>query len=89
MRRPVQRKNRDTTTSACVGWDFSNIENRLAFRKQARLQDFGGSAAQNGFTITRMTMAIINNVGTSLTIRQWRADFSLRSSANLRTAADK
>jgi hypothetical protein len=69
MWRPVQRKNRDTTTSACVGWDFSNIENRLAFRKQARLQDFGGSAAQNGFTITRITMAIIKAVGISLIIR--------------------
>src|ERR1700733_6560628 len=34
MRRPVQRGNRNATTSACVGWDFDNIENRPAFRKQ-------------------------------------------------------
>jgi len=33
--RPVQRGSRNTTTSACVGWDFSNIENRSPFRKQA------------------------------------------------------
>jgi hypothetical protein len=33
MRRPVH-ENRNTTTSACVGWDFSNIENRTDFRKQ-------------------------------------------------------
>ena len=45
--------------------------------------------AQNGFTITRITIAIINNVGISLTIRQWRAGFSLRSSAKRRTAADR
>jgi hypothetical protein len=36
MRRPVQQRNRSTTTSACVGWDKLNIENRLAFRKMAR-----------------------------------------------------
>ena len=36
MRRPVQRRNRNATTSACVGWDFDNIENRLALRKQAK-----------------------------------------------------
>src|ERR1700736_2571756 len=34
MRRPVQRGNRNATTSACVGWDLSNIENRSAFRKE-------------------------------------------------------
>jgi len=33
MRRPVQRGSRDATTSACVGWDFSNIENRPALRQ--------------------------------------------------------
>src|SRR3982074_3881590 len=38
MRRPVQRGNRNATTSACVGWDFSNIENRSAFRKQPELE---------------------------------------------------
>jgi hypothetical protein len=26
--------NRSATTSACVGWDAVNIENRLAFRKE-------------------------------------------------------
>jgi hypothetical protein len=26
--------NRSATTSACVGWDILNIENRLAFRKE-------------------------------------------------------
>jgi hypothetical protein len=36
MRWPVQRGNRDTTTSACVGWDFSNIENQSGFRKTLR-----------------------------------------------------
>src|SRR3984893_15104710 len=35
MRRPVRRGNRNATTSACVGWDFSNIENRSAFCKEA------------------------------------------------------
>jgi hypothetical protein len=30
----VGSTNRSATTSACVGWDFDNIENRLAFRKQ-------------------------------------------------------
>ncbi|MEH2564717.1 hypothetical protein V1289_004344 [Bradyrhizobium sp. AZCC 2289] len=39
MRRPVQRRNRNATTSACVGWDFDNIENRLALRKQAKGPD--------------------------------------------------
>src|ERR1700688_4599736 len=36
MRRPVQMENRNATTSACVGWDFGNIENRPALRKEAR-----------------------------------------------------
>src|SRR4051795_11110738 len=36
MRRPVQQRNRNATTSACVGWDFLNIENHPAFRKRAR-----------------------------------------------------
>src|ERR1700751_529876 len=35
MRRPVQRGSRNATTSACVGWDLINIENRPAFRKRA------------------------------------------------------
>src|SRR5258708_21583135 len=35
MRRPVQMENRNATTSACVGWDFGNIENRSALRKEA------------------------------------------------------
>src|SRR6266852_4644415 len=34
MRRPVQRGDRNATTSACVGWDFNNIENRSAFCKE-------------------------------------------------------
>src|SRR3981081_1939192 len=38
MRRPGQRGNRNATTSACVGWDLSNIENRSAFRKQSELE---------------------------------------------------
>src|SRR6202171_566611 len=38
MQRPVQRGNRNAITSACVGWDLSNIENRSAFRKQAELE---------------------------------------------------
>src|SRR3982074_3782590 len=29
-------RNRNATTSACVGWDFSNIENRSALRKHAK-----------------------------------------------------
>src|SRR3979490_505593 len=33
-RRPAQRGSRNATTSACVGWDLTNIENRLAFRKR-------------------------------------------------------
>jgi hypothetical protein len=35
MRWPAQRGDRNTTTSACVGWDLANIENRSALRKQA------------------------------------------------------
>jgi hypothetical protein len=35
MRRPVQLGNRNATTSACVGWDDRNIENRLTVRKPA------------------------------------------------------
>lgn len=35
MRRPVQRKDRNATTSACVGWDELNIENQTTFRKAA------------------------------------------------------
>jgi hypothetical protein len=27
---------RNATTSACVGWDNSNIENHVAFRKQGK-----------------------------------------------------
>src|ERR1700730_10994988 len=34
MWRPVQRGNRDATTSACVGWDLDNIENQSAFCKE-------------------------------------------------------
>src|SRR5205823_742741 len=35
MRWPAQRGDRNATTSACVGWDLTNIENRSSFRKQA------------------------------------------------------
>jgi hypothetical protein len=47
---------------------------------------FAEDEAQNGLTMTSTTMTIISNVGISLTIRQCFAGFSLRSSANLRTA---
>src|SRR5262245_50207728 len=36
MRRPVRRRDRNATTSACVGWDDINIEKRSVLRKQAR-----------------------------------------------------
>src|SRR5215212_10743962 len=35
MRRPAQQGDRNATTSACVGWDLNNIENRPVFRKEA------------------------------------------------------
>jgi hypothetical protein len=44
MRWPVQRGSRNATTSACVGWDLSNIENRPAFRKHRRIGDLEGGA---------------------------------------------
>jgi hypothetical protein len=66
MRRPVQRRNQDTTTSACVGWDLANIENRLEFRKEAAPRNIGDKALQNGFTTTKITAPIIKMVGTSL-----------------------
>jgi hypothetical protein len=69
MRRPVHRGNRNATTSACVGWDFNNIENRPAFRKQARARTVHSLENQNGFTTTRITIPIIKTVGTSLIIR--------------------
>jgi hypothetical protein len=69
MRRPVQRRNQDATTSACVGWDLTNIENRLAFRKEVARRYIGGKLRQNGFTTTRITIPIIKIVGTSLIIR--------------------
>ena len=70
MRRPAQRGSRNTTTSACVGWDFSNIENRSAFRKQGRrLRVLTANVHQNGFTTTRITIPIIKIVGTSLITR--------------------
>ena len=69
MRRPVQRGSRNATTSACVGWDLGNIENRPAFRKQARIPAAHGSVCQNGFTTTRITIPIIKIVGSSLIIR--------------------
>src|SRR5262245_39444372 len=36
MRRPVQQENRDATTSACVGWDELNIENRPRLGKSGK-----------------------------------------------------
>ena len=45
--------------------------------------------AQNGLTITRMTIAIISRVGISLTMRQWRGGLSFLSSLNARTEAEK
>ena len=69
MRWPAQRGNRNATTSACVGWDLTNIENRLAFCKQACIAVVDTGAFQNGFTTTRITIPIIRIVGTSLIIR--------------------
>jgi hypothetical protein len=69
MWRPVQRRNRNTTTSACVGWDDHNIENRSAFRKVAKNQPLDRNALQIGLTTTRITIPIISIVGTSLIIR--------------------
>ena len=34
--------NRSATTSACVGWDLTNIENRPAFRKEVRGRSVDG-----------------------------------------------
>jgi hypothetical protein len=69
MRRPVQRRDRNTATSACVGWDHNNIENQLAFRKMAKNQAAKRNALQNGLTTARMTVPIIKIVGTSLITR--------------------
>jgi hypothetical protein len=66
MRRPVQWRSRNTTTSACVGWDLTNIENRLTFRKQARRSLLTAGPRQNGLTTTRITIPIMRIVGTSL-----------------------
>src|SRR6267142_4038069 len=44
MRGPAQRRSRNATTSACVGWDFSNIENRLTFRKQPGARTVDGQS---------------------------------------------
>jgi hypothetical protein len=55
-----------------VGWDFANIENQPAFRKEAKETEnprYRGWLRQNGFTTTRMTAPIIKMVGTSLIIR--------------------
>ena len=61
--------NRSATTSACVGWDIDNIENRLAFRKEAPAALLMTDRGQNGFTTTRITIPIISTVGTSLITR--------------------
>jgi hypothetical protein len=62
----VGSTNRSATTSACVGWDVCNIENRLAFRKEVAVDCVDGELRQNGFTTTRITIPIIKTVGTSL-----------------------
>ena len=62
----VGSTNRSATTSACVGWDVVNIENRLAFRKEVAADPVNSQLRQNGFTTTRITIPIINIVGTSL-----------------------
>jgi hypothetical protein len=64
MCRPVA-KDRNATTSACVGWDIRNIENQPGLRKKV---PNGSRAGQNGLTITRITMPIIRTVGISLII---------------------
>ena len=69
MRRPVQQRDRTATTSACVGWDKSNIENQLGFRKIVKSRATDRTTRQNGFTITKMTITIMRIVGTSLIIR--------------------
>jgi hypothetical protein len=69
MWRPVQRRNRDTTTSACVGWDIDNIENQLGFRKMAKNRAADRDPPQIGLTTTSTTIPIIKKVGTSLIIR--------------------
>jgi len=66
MRRPAQRRNRDTATSACVGWDISNIENRSAFRKMAEARVLHDQILPNGLTTTKTTIPIIKTVGISL-----------------------
>jgi hypothetical protein len=66
MWRPVQWRSRNATTSACVGWDFHNIENRLTFRKQARRSLLTAGPRQNGLTTTKITIPIMRIVGTSL-----------------------
>ena len=62
----VGSTNRSATTSACVGWDIDNIENRLAFRKEVAAGPVENEPHQNGFTTTRITIPIIKTVGTSL-----------------------
>jgi hypothetical protein len=69
MWRPVQQGSRNATTSACVGWDFSNIENQPAFRKHLAGLSNHAQFSQNGFTTTRITIPIIKTVGTSLITR--------------------
>jgi hypothetical protein len=69
MWRPVRQGSRDATTSACVGWDLSNIENQPAFRKHVAGYGHFTKVSQNGFTTTRITLPIINTVGTSLITR--------------------
>lgn len=69
MQRPVQRGDRNTATSACVGWDNGNIENRPALRKVFKNGQPIITHIQNGLTTTKITIPIIKIVGTSLIIR--------------------
>jgi len=46
-------------------------------------------SGQKGFTTTRTTITIISTVGTSLTIRQCRADLVFLSCAKARTLAER
>ncbi len=74
-----------------IGWRMAGREVALVAPTPAKskVPNRAGTQRQNGLTITMITMTIINNVGISLTIRQWRAGFSLRSSANFLTAAER
>ena len=77
-------RDQKSKASACVRWDGGKIGKNAAPRK-----GLPGEFVQNGFTITRMTMAAIRTAGISFMMRQWRADLLFRSSAKARTADEK